>query len=455
MKLSRSEKIKLIIATIFLFTVQLLLSWEIAFRTGWDPGAVVYGARYAALKDSVGLENMSSYFSIYPNNLFLTFVFSLIFKINFLLGGIVSNDYLLLIVFQCIISTLSGTIVYLIARYFANEKWSWIGYILFVLLVGTSGWLVVPYSDSAGLIFPVLQLYLYLKFKSSEQRFRFGIFGVIMLLAFVGYKIKPTIMIIYISIFIIECMNLIISKKKIEIIKLVIMTCLIGIIVSGVSWVAINSMKVPIDEERGYGITHWLMIGVNDKSTGGWNQEDMDYSDSFNNCDERNKADFERAIERVNELGYKGYIDLLGRKLRKTYGDGTFGWGSDIYEEIYPLRDNIICPFIRDFYYVTAPYGKSVYVYNRNIRQTLWIVTLLAAIISFPTSLCVLIWKKSHMDLKHINGMLVVELSLIGVMIYQMLFEAHPRYLFIYVPFFIIAAIIDVDLFRVFKDNGK
>ena len=48
----KRENLYLLIATLFLFSFQILIVWNVVFRTSWDPGAVWYGAHYVSLGDN-------------------------------------------------------------------------------------------------------------------------------------------------------------------------------------------------------------------------------------------------------------------------------------------------------------------------------------------------------------------------------------------------------------------
>ena len=65
-----------IVSLVFLF-IQLVISWNIYFYTGWDVDKVVS----SAILLSQGGMLQDNYFSMYPNNLFLTFIFSVVIRI--------------------------------------------------------------------------------------------------------------------------------------------------------------------------------------------------------------------------------------------------------------------------------------------------------------------------------------------------------------------------------------
>ena len=90
--------------------------------------AVWYGSHWAASGDMAGVQEMSEYYSIYPNNLFLVYLLSRILKLNMLMGSPVSNGGLLLALAQCAVMNVSGIVLFKCAKrclhttYFKTSK---------------------------------------------------------------------------------------------------------------------------------------------------------------------------------------------------------------------------------------------------------------------------------------------------------------------------------------------
>lgn len=163
----KQENLYLLLVTLTLISVQLVIVWNVVFRTSWDPGAVWYGANYVSQGDRAGIESMAYYFSVYPNNLVLVFIYSVILKVNMLIGSPISNGTMLLAFFQCFLISISGILFFKTAKKILNSKLAWMGYLFYFVLVGLSGWILIPYSDSTGLIFPILMLYIYISLKEK------------------------------------------------------------------------------------------------------------------------------------------------------------------------------------------------------------------------------------------------------------------------------------------------
>ena len=74
----KKENICLLCASLVLLALQFVVIWNAVFRTAWDPGAVWYGAHFVEMGDQDGINSMGYYFSVYPNNLLLVWIYSIV-----------------------------------------------------------------------------------------------------------------------------------------------------------------------------------------------------------------------------------------------------------------------------------------------------------------------------------------------------------------------------------------
>lgn len=439
------ENFLLFIASVFLLGMQLFITWNIVFRTSWDPGAVWYGAKYAALNDIDGMFSMSEYFSFCPNNLLLVYIYSRILKLNILLGEHVSNGILLLAMFQCVLLTITGVLVFKCARHYVSVKTAWVAYLLYVVLVGLSAWMVIPYSDSTGAIFPILLLGLYIKMKGTNVSWkRYGLLFSMVCFSYIGFRIKPMAIIVLIAVGSMELINWIrkcIKEKRLVKIKQVMCTIAVVAVAFLLTFqlivALISQMQFHIDSQRQFGWQHYLMIGANPQSNGGYSDGDLAFSSGIMDSKMRNAENLRVFQERMKEMGVSGYIDLFAKKAAKNYFNGTFGWGGigdSFYTEIYAARENKFCHFLRSWYYDND--AGNLYQYNALFRQVLWFFVL----VTIPFMAIA----KRH--LRDTEKVLVV--SVLGLMLYLQLFEFHARYLFTFVPLFCILAMCGYETLR-------
>lgn len=431
---NKTENVCLCTLTVLVLVVQSIITYSIIFRTGWDVTAVWYGSHWVAIGDTAGIQNMSEYFSIYPNNLLLVYLFSRVLKLNLLLGSPISNGGLLLALVQCGVMNFSGIVLFKCVKRFVGQRASWYVYFIYVVLIDLSGWMVLPYSDGVGVIFPVTFLYLYLRWKECLNNNKKNLYIYFMLaIGVVAYRIKPYTTIVLISVFIIETFNLLkrikqglmIAWKSYVIETLVAMA---GFLCASVlTSQLIYSMGFTIDDGREMGVSHYLMMGLNDNSWGGFSEEDFKFSDAIYGKELKRQSELKMAKSRLSEMGVTGYVNLVIHKFAKDYLDGTFGWGrSDtFYMEIYPSRGTI-SNILRSWYY---GYG-NLFSYHALIRQLLWVGVLIFVPFSSIT-------KKEFNTIEK-----VLIFSVLGFILYLQLFEAQARYVFVFVPLFQILAAI-------------
>lgn len=144
--------------------------------------------------------------------------------------------------------------------------------------------------------------------------------------------------------------------------------------------------------------------------------------------------------DRLKEMNATEYLNFTWQKAAKNYLNGTFGWGMDegFYTEIYPSRGKI-CDVLRTWYY---GYEEAAQ-YHMLILQFVWIITLILV----PFSVFV---RRKLSDQEQ-----VTILSVIGLMLYLQIFEAHARYIFVFVPFFLILAACGAANIRGFMGRKK
>jgi hypothetical protein len=104
------------------------------------------------------------------------------------------------------------------------------------------------------------------------------------------------------------------------------------------------------DESIETPIPHWIYMGLNEKSSGKWNQEDVDYTAEPATMSERSIHDIDGIKKRMRHMGVIGYLRLFYQKVGILWGDGTFGSDSSqgrfihspkIYQRLQPLLTKV------------------------------------------------------------------------------------------------------------------
>ncbi len=420
-KIKISEKSILIILSSILFLIEIIIMINAAFRSGWDVG-MLYDAAYLNIFNSPNKINFTTskyYFEMYPNNVcFLLYEMFWAF-ITKVIGKGPKTLSLILILNNCIIYVVVGVLMYLCIKKLTKScKISLLAWFMYFILIGTSSWFLIPYSDSLGLLFPTLVLFIYLYYQKNPY---FKIF-LISIISFLGYQIKPQIIIIFIAIIILEAFNILnkdlLSKKNIlKLSKKVLIICLSYFLIS-IPLSFTKNYIMELDQNKKIGLSHFLMMGLNVETSGKWSGEDISYSSSFLNQKSRTKGNLEVIKQRLHNLGPLGLMKHLKNKTLVNFNDGTFYFGEEGSFYVYEYYDNKYSKLIKDFVYSNGKY----YIYLSTVRQAIWLNILIFMLFSYGS--------------KNKN-VLIIQLSLIGLLIFETLFEARSRYLFIYVPYFI------------------
>ena len=427
-----------------LFAAEVYICFNIVFASNWDPGTVWYAALSRAYDDLIGMGDYNIYLSRYPNNHVLLFLYTACYRFNRSFG-ILREEYsrMLPIVIDC--ATISGA-VYLTYKelcLIVKKNYAFLGYMLCVLLAGLSPWMVICYSDSLGILFPILTLYLYTKpYKDKSGRVAGRIAAVIV--CCFGYFIKPQCAIALIAIVCLELINFLKCRelKKLGRVLLLIVGAAICVSVNSRVLTAIyEATGIQMDVERRFGMSHFFMMGLNEKSGGAYSDDDVNFSASIESAKERTSANFSRAIERVRSMGASGYVKHTCKKILTAYHDGTFAWGMEgsWYNKIVEDVNQKMAPFLQSLFY---PDG-SRYEVLKNSEQLVWIFTLLFTTLAG-------FFRENEESRDTID---IIKLSVIGPTMFQILFEVRARYLFLYVPFFCMLAAVGFSRFEDFLDK--
>ena len=426
---------------------------------------------------------MNGYYSRYANNLFLTYIFLNVYKIGEVIG--IQNGYFLLLFIQSIMFYVGGFLIYKIADMYFKEKYkiySICTWIIYMLIVGLSPHIVLTYSDGIGMFLSLILTYIIFKLENEDINKdkneikddrekdkllqKSSITRIILILLFtnlsiLGYYIKPQIIIISISYVIIKILNipyltyLVIKNKnedcknnrrvrkeriKKEIIYYIIVSILIiitGCIIYTHIRKANNSMGINVDKEKRFNITHYAMLGWNPESKGVFTIKDENFSGKYEKIKDREKANLEELKRRITEMGLGGVINQIARKILTNYNDGTFsGVATFVYiRKEYNIEgiNKELSEFVKNIYYENGKYNM---IYTQ-IMQCLWIGILIFNMFSYNDG------KSTKIS--------IVILGIIGLFIFEILFEARSRYIFIYVPLYIFLGVIGLkNVLRIF-----
>ena len=268
-------------------------------------------------------------------------------------------------------------------------------------------------------------LYIYINLENEKYN-NIKIFCLISL-AVLGYMLKPQTAIIFISILLISmlCIKNYSFSKKLKNIFIGFMSIFISYSVVNV---LIDNENITLNRELEISYIHFVKMGLNNITDGGYLSEDVQKSMAFGTSIERKEENIQKIKERLEEYGWIGLLRHQTKKTIVNYNDGTFAWGLEgnfylgVHEGEGKLKN-----WVRSVYYES---GSRYYIF-KYITQGVWLVLL-----SFlPLNILI---KREKMN----NNIRVLFLSLIGLFIFESIFEARARYLYTYVPLFIVSAML-------------
>jgi hypothetical protein len=145
---------------------------------------------------------------------------------------------------------------------------------------------------------------------------------------------------------------------------------------------------------------------------------------------------------RLKAYGVGGYISFISQKGAWVIGDGTFYGYQEGTEKTAPLlhtskEDHLIQQIMH-------PSGRLYGTYV-NVLQIGWITILLTMLAPF------FLLKQRVYD----DSTLIIFTSLLGLLVFLLLFEARSRYLYLYVPLFILAAVKGIEALTSRKNTQK
>ena len=406
-----------------LFFLQLYICFNIFFVTGWDPGTIW---ETALVRADGGIWN-ELYFSRYPNNRLLLLLETALIKTHGMLG-ILPKEYapMACIAADCAAITLACYFTYRELCLVTKRRYAVVGFLLCVALAGLSPWMCIPYSDSFGILFPILTVYLYSKPRKTEWGSVCGKAAAVCV-GCVGYYMKPQCVIPALGLLCVELVCVLRRKSPQRGRKLLILLAVAFLTVKFVggllTW-GYESNGASLDSEAKYGVAHFFMMGLNEKTNGIFDGDDAAFSGSFAMAKERNWADMRAALDRIRQMGFGGYFRQLVKKLLIGYSDGTFSWGTEgtFYKGMREEVNGWMSLRLRALFYSNG----SKYAFLALAEQAAWICVLLFAVIFEGLSLR----RKNH------PGTDVMKLTVLGCILCMMLFETRARYTFLNVPIF-------------------
>lgn len=431
----KQNKVRIFISNYFNFSLGisccLLLIFQIFYVTqiytdiGWDCGTLVVTAMQPDM--NYGAE----YFSIYPNNLFLLFIYRIIIVLFTKLK--IANIWLAFSIINIILVDFAILLACLLAKKQWGKKSCFFVLILFVALFGFSPWLMVPYSDTLSMPFVIGSIYLYfLAIRSSKKTSKYILAACIGLTLVIGYFIKPTVLVAGVAILLVQILRLWKSYTLKKTLRQLSFLLVIFVFAGGFFGVyqlyQKNQSMITIEPERAMPATGFFMMGLTTSGSpdaplyGAWNQDDINILFAAHTSKNMDTVAKDEIAARLSAMSFTGYIQYLLQKARWVTSDGIFYWAGE--GNFANWAGNTKTNIAKDFVY---PSGKYFQAY-RIIMQGIW------AAFFFFIILGVILGKKN----KGQSILLLLRIAMFGAILFVMLFEGRSRYFINFIPIFAI-----------------
>lgn len=424
-------------SVVLLFLAQLIVIHGAWFYSGWDIEFIT---------------NMDiperSYFSAYPNQLFLAGTFRILAELSRYLG--VYPPYVFLLMGSSLCVCISIFLTALIAYKLMAPAHAYGVLLLAILLIGCNPWFLIPYSDTYAMPFVVIPFFVMSYCRPRFLRAFFVVFFVL-----IGMFIKPTVIFVGLTIGLFALQRLAGSAWSRGVLATKVLVCVVAACLAGPCAYAIKARVcaritpelVNLDSNRTFGITHFLMMGTNPTSFGSFSYDDVVLSFTCANASERTAVNLSTWKSRLADLGARGYIALLGRKSLSNYMDGSFGWNNegDFVKEIIGDNKYLLRWFGIENTSENTSESASENASNSQLTASIEPFCYLAQILWFITIFGVLACPYKQQNLNARNAWIsqstnCMMIAILMLSMFLMIFECRARYLFLYTPLFVILA---------------
>lgn len=404
-----------------LLGVQLIAARAIWFYPGWDIAMVYTSAQELAAGHGL-TQAMTEYYQLCPNNAPITVFLSIPLAIGIKLG--LAVPYAILPYLGALMLNLTILLCALCLRKLTrNRRQFWSFVLILSLWIGIHMFMTIPYTDIYSLFFAALTLWLCLSELKTFPKWALMTFS-----CFFGASLKPSLAVFFIALLIIKVIGALghLRDKAQWKRGLIVLIAIIAGIIPAQIWqyqstAYLAGSAVPQGQ---LSTTHYLMLGMNGETMGGHSPDDVVFTSSFGSLKESQAANLNEAWSRFTSRSFAENIHFFAVKAYKAYGDGTFGANTSLLAIETPHRTDSLSLFLRSIFH-TNRLLNAVY---STFEQVIWLMLLMLC------AYCAIACRKHHPIIP------IITLALLGLTLYQLLFEVWPRYLFLFAPFYAIMA---------------
>lgn len=400
---------------IFLFLGILVLQYIFLTRLGKldlttdsfriiDMAAEMVNSNHPLIKNAATDTVIDAYFSKYGNNHFIVIFYYFFFKIVKWFGG---TDFPFWARMLNLVSIDLGIVLtYTIAKKINGQKFADLVVAFALLCSNTYVWLFWTYTNTLSVPFTMGILLLSIMWQREEKKEKRVLIAVCMgILAAIGYRIRPTLIITVIALCI---WHIFFAEKKIEQKtkkKIAVWTGLfLSFFILCTAGIGQFTKQYLQDKEcKGeFPITHWIMLGLSDN--GRYNFDDVDYTTAYPTKEEKKKANIAEIKRRIESRNVGETLVWAGGKLYTVFGDGTDQYTQ---QNTYQERQTRQTEYI---------YGRKNTIFKMYCR----VFRLLEIFFVFVGA--VMTWRKKE------KKCFLYQLNYLGAMLFFLIWEANKKY---------------------------
>lgn len=437
--LDRHRRPAMVIGFLIIFAVQLVFVREIYATVKWDPAAVFAAAiSLSGFRESAVAHLTPSvytvpglsipYWSSYPNNLLIAFLYEGMFRFCAAFG-IGSPVFL-----STALNVLVLDVAIILAVACANRLWDGraarVTLLIALPVLAFSPWISIAYSDTLATVFPVLLVYLYLRYIEARPSAQFALAAAIGAVAAVGYLIKPHVVAMTLAVGIVHLASRGTPGSSVmaKVLKLTASSLVAVLIVGGFGIYRDHRLEGRISraqmEESRFPISHFIAMSLNDDK-GGYNKADVNAQRARPGVAAKNERNFQVIRERLNELGVVGYAGFLHNKLTWITTDGTFFWqGEGNLADYTPFHSGTLAQALQSVFYREGAH----YRWFALAANGAWLALLFAMLAPVTT--------RRRCD--GARTLVIMRLATVILVLMLLILEGRSRYLISFIPVFAI-----------------
>lgn len=453
----------LIIIFAALLVVQLIVARALeSSGYTWDSQIVLNAAATYGFGSHL-TSSMIQYFTLDPNNIPLLCGLGAFFRIlhvlrvdDFLTGAAALSACLL---------WLTQLLTFLVARRLYGKKFALVSLLLGFVLIGLSPQVATIYTDTLALIFPIASLYLALRAIDAQHTWaRLGLSGALGVVAVLGVLMKPTAVIALIALALGGVIwmagqpyGAIRSRLHAGRIISSLLAVLLAAFITNFAYQAgedgMRILPFPASQRNADGTPplHFVDIGMqthhfSDRTEyGGYDAASAQAMSKLPDVKQRNRYSYNSIKHTLNAYGAMGYLGFLGRKTNWIMSDATFyAYGEGSNQNVVFADHSKLSGAIRSYLYIGGRrYGSFAF-----FSQVVWLAILLL----IALQLAVQIARPAQR-----GNLLVTTLRLMiaGIILFVLIFEGRSRYLYLYVPMFVLLSLFTLRSLETRSNNTK